>query len=72
MSNVSIRRITSSSDFTTSLHSLTDDWLQAESEFLLAVPIEFTETETEYPVLARVPGFSEKELEIVAEAGQLL
>jgi HSP20 family protein len=47
------------------------DWLEAESEFLTPVPVELTETDTEFIVRAEVPGFTEKELEIVAEPRRL-
>ena len=47
------------------------DWLEAESEFLNPVRVELTETDTEFTVHAEVPGFNEKELEIVAEPGRL-
>jgi HSP20 family protein len=48
-----------------------EDWLKAETEFLNPVPLELYETDTELAVRAEVPGFSEKELEIVAEPGRL-
>jgi len=41
-----------------------EDWLQAESEILLNVPLDVVETETELTIHAGVPGFSEKELEV--------
>jgi HSP20 family protein len=41
-----------------------DDWLRAESEILLYVPAEISETETELIVCAAVPGFDEKDLEV--------
>ncbi len=44
-----------------------DNWLRAESEILLNVPVDITETETEVTVCAEVPGFSEKELEVRVE-----
>ena len=47
------------------------DWLRAEAEFLAPVPLEISETETELAVRAEVPGFNEKELEILAEPGRL-
>lgn len=47
------------------------DWLRAESEFLVPVPLEIIETETELAVRAEVPGFNEKELEVVAEPGRV-
>jgi HSP20 family molecular chaperone IbpA len=48
-----------------------EDWLKAEAEFLNPVPLELSETDTELAVRAEVPGFTEKELEIVAEPGRL-
>jgi len=44
-----------------------EDWLRAESEILHPIPLEITETETELTVLAEVPGFSEKDLEVRVE-----
>ena len=41
-----------------------EDWLRAESEILLNVPVDITETETELTVRADVPGFSEKDIEV--------
>lgn len=41
-----------------------EDWLRAESEILLKVPVDITETETELTVCADVPGFGEKDLEV--------
>jgi type II secretory pathway predicted ATPase ExeA/HSP20 family molecular chaperone IbpA len=41
-----------------------EDWLRAESEIVLKVPVDVTETETELTVRADVPGFSEKDLEV--------
>jgi HSP20 family molecular chaperone IbpA len=48
-----------------------EDWLKAEAEFLNPVPLELSETDTELAVRAELPGFTEKELEIVAEPGRL-
>lgn len=48
-----------------------ENWLKAESEFLTPVPVELSETETEYSVRAEVPGFTEKELEIVLDPGRV-
>ncbi len=48
-----------------------EDWLRAETEFLTSVPLELSETDTELVVRAEVPGFTEKELEIVVEPGRL-
>jgi HSP20 family molecular chaperone IbpA len=47
------------------------DWLKAEAEMLTPIPLELSETDTELAVRAQVPGFTEKELEIVAEPGRL-
>jgi HSP20 family protein len=47
------------------------DWLRAEAEILTPIPLELSETDTELVVRAQVPGFTEKELEIVAEPGRL-
>lgn len=41
-----------------------EDWLQAESEILMEVPVEVAETETGFTVLAKVPGLSENEVEV--------
>jgi HSP20 family protein len=43
-----------------------EDWRQAESEIVLDVPVDITETETEVIVRAEVPGFSESNLEVRA------
>ena len=43
-----------------------EDWLRAESEILLNVPVDITETETEVTIHAEVPGFSEKDLGVQA------
>ena len=48
-----------------------EDWLKAEAEFLTPVPLELSETDAELTIKAEVPGFTEKELEIVAEPAQL-
>lgn len=41
-----------------------ENWIRAESEILLNVPVDITATETELIVHADVPGFSEKDLEV--------
>lgn len=41
-----------------------DDWLQAESEILLKVPVEIADTETQFTVHAKVPGFCADDLEV--------
>jgi HSP20 family molecular chaperone IbpA len=40
------------------------DWLQAESEILLNVPVGINETETQLAIKAHVPGFNENDLEV--------
>ena len=44
-----------------------DDWLRAESEILLHVPVDIRETETELMIRADVPGFSEETLDVQVE-----
>ncbi len=41
-----------------------EDWLRAESEILLRVPVEITETEDRFTVLADVAGFADKDIEV--------
>ena len=41
-----------------------EDWLRAESEILLNVPVDIAETETELTIRAELPGFSENDLEV--------
>jgi type II secretory pathway predicted ATPase ExeA/HSP20 family molecular chaperone IbpA len=41
-----------------------EDWLRAESQILLDVPVEVTETETELIIRADAPGFGERDLEV--------
>ncbi|MBZ5659656.1 MAG: DUF2934 domain-containing protein [Acidobacteriia bacterium] len=41
-----------------------ENWLCAQSEILLNVPVEVLETETEFTVRADVPGFGENDLEV--------
>jgi HSP20 family protein len=41
-----------------------ENWLYAQSEILLNIPVEVSETETELTIRADVPGFSEKDLEV--------
>ena len=48
-----------------------EHWLKAESQFLSAVPLELSETDTQLVVRAQVPGFSEKDLEVGIEADRL-
>jgi HSP20 family molecular chaperone IbpA len=46
-------------------------WMEAEAEFLSPLPLEISEAETELTVRAEVPGFTEKEIEIVVEPARL-
>jgi HSP20 family protein len=48
-----------------------EDWLKAESEFLTPVALEVSETDSELTVRAEVPGFEEKDVEVVAEPYRL-
>jgi HSP20 family protein len=48
-----------------------EDWLKAESEFLTPVALEVSETDSELAVRAEVPGFEEKDVEVVAEPSRL-
>ena len=41
-----------------------ENWLQAQSEVLLRVPIEVSEAENELTIRADVPGFTENDLEV--------
>jgi HSP20 family molecular chaperone IbpA len=40
------------------------DWYQAATEILLDVPVEISESETQFTIRAGVPGFTEKDLEV--------
>ena len=44
-----------------------EDWSRAESELLHAVPLNVTESDSEYTVRAEVPGFGSKDIEISVE-----
>jgi HSP20 family protein len=48
-----------------------DDWLEAESDFLNPLPVEFTETDTSFVVRAEAPGFLEDDIEIIVEPRRL-
>jgi HSP20 family protein len=48
-----------------------DQWLRAEAEFLCPAPLKIVESDSEVTIRVDVPGFSEKELEIVAEPARL-
>jgi HSP20 family molecular chaperone IbpA len=39
-----------------------EDWLKAESEFLIPVPLEVSKTDSELTVRAKVPGFQENDV----------
>ena len=47
------------------------DWLQAEQEMVQPVPLEMRETETELTIRAAVPGFTEKDLEVLVDPQRL-
>lgn len=44
-----------------------EDWLKAESEILTPIKLDISETDTALVLEAVVPGFSEKDIEIVVE-----
>ena len=48
-----------------------DDWLHAEAELLHPVHLEMTESDSDLTVLAEVPGFNAKDLEIKVEPMRL-
>lgn len=48
-----------------------EDWLKAESEFLIPVPLDVLKTYEGMAVRAGVPGFAEQDLEIIVEPGRL-
>jgi HSP20 family protein len=48
------------------------DWVAAESELLKPVALEIGESEDSYVVIAEVPGFSAKELEIQLDGARVL
>jgi HSP20 family protein len=41
-----------------------NDWLEAESEVLLSVPVEITEDQKQFTIQATVPGFKPEEIEV--------
>lgn len=49
-----------------------EDWLRAETELLMPVAVELSETETELAVRAEAPGFTEKDVEITLEPDRLV
>ena len=48
-----------------------EDWSRAESELLHPVPLNVSESDSEYTVRAEVPGFGSKEIEISVEPRRL-
>jgi len=48
-----------------------DDWLKAEAELLHPLKVNMTESDAAIAVQAEVPGFSDKDLDIRIEHGQL-
>lgn len=49
-----------------------DDWFRAESEILMPVTVEITETEKDINIRAAVPGFKSEEIEISVKNNQLI
>ncbi|MCI0486713.1 MAG: Hsp20 family protein [Blastocatellia bacterium] len=49
-----------------------EDWLRAERELLLPVPLKVTEYDDHLTVSAEVPGFSEKDLQVSLEPRRLI
>src|SRR5687767_9235224 len=49
-----------------------EDWFRAESECLLKVPVEISESDTTIVARAEMPGFTEKEINVSIEAHRLL
>ena len=47
------------------------DWFLAESELLQQVPLEITETESDLRVIAALPGFTEKDIEVRVDPRRL-
>lgn len=48
-----------------------EDWFLAESELLQPVPLDMAETERELKIVAALPGFAEKDLEVRVEPRRL-
>ncbi len=48
-----------------------EDWFLAESEFLQPVPLDISETEKELKIVAALPGFTERDLEVRVEPRRL-
>src|SRR5258708_4578081 len=44
-----------------------EDWVRAESELLRPVPLNVAESDGEYVVRAEVPGFGDKDIEVIVE-----
>lgn len=49
-----------------------DDWFRAESEILMPVPVEITETEKNINIRAAVPGFKPEEIEVSVKNNLLI
>jgi HSP20 family protein len=49
-----------------------DDWLRAEAEMLHPIQLEITESDESLTILAEVPGFGAKDLEIKVEPQRLI
>ena len=48
-----------------------EEWFVAESELLHRVPLEMSETETELKIIAALPGFTGKDIEVTVEPHRL-
>ena len=48
-----------------------EDWFLAESQLLHRVPLEISETETELKIIAALPGFTGKDIEVAVEPHRL-
>jgi HSP20 family protein len=48
-----------------------DDWVRAESELLMNVPVTFSDDESHILVHAEVPGFAEKDIQVSVEPHRL-
>jgi len=49
-----------------------DDWFRAEAEFLKPVPLELSEDDANYTIRAEVPGFTQKEISVLAESNSII
>ena len=49
-----------------------EDWFRAESELLIPVPVELSESDSSFNIKAEVPGFTTKELSVRAEGNSVI